>query len=109
MCYRRGTYQLNGGGIVFSRDARMNLPNLERFSLEDLLDIGASVKCPQLLIEFDNSPREMFNDEIMENLQKNNNLLEYKVLEGVHHQHLNNCKQVFDLILNFLNKVQSKL
>ena len=48
-------------------------------------------------------------NEIMENLHRNNNFLEYHVLEGVHHQHLNNSKQVFDFILSFLNKVPSKL
>ena len=96
-------------GLLLTRDIRLNLPNLERLSVEDHLEIAKHIKCPQLIIEYADFPREHFNDDILTTLKTSNPLLKYHELEGTHHGHLNDPKPTNDLILDFMSVSKCKL
>ena len=96
-------------GLELTRDIRLNLPNLERLSVEDHVEIAKHVKCPQLIIEYADFPREQFNDDILTIFKDCNPLLEYHELDGTHHGHLNDPLPTNDLILKFLSVYKSKL
>ena len=87
----------------------MNITRVESLSLDDHLLIAKNIKCPLLLIEFEDGPRELFNDDILETLKQHNSDLEYWTLPGTHHQHLNDPDPVNSLIANFVLKIKSKL
>ena len=107
--FRRGTKRGQDSGVIFSRDPRMNITRVESLSLDDHLLIATKVKCPLLLIEFEDGPRELFNDDILDSLKNNNSFLEYHMLPGTHHQHLNDPDPVNSLVANFVLKNKSKL
>ena len=107
--FRRGTKSVKDSGVIFSRDPRMNITRVESLSLDDHLLIAKNIKCPLLLIEFEEGPRELFNDDILDILKQHNSLLEYYMLAGTHHQHLNDPDPVNNLIANFVLKIKSKL
>ena len=96
-------------GVTFSRDPRMNITRVESLSLDDHLLVAKKIKCPLLLIEFEDGPRELFNDEILYTLKEHNSLMEYHMLPGTHHQHLNDPDSVNNLITHFVMKTKSKL
>ena len=87
----------------------MNITRVESLSLDDHLLIAKNIKCPLLMIEFEEGPRELFNDDILDILKQHNSFLEYYMLPGTHHQHLNDPDPVNSLIANFVLKIKSKL
>ena len=107
--FRRGTKRGKDSGVIFSRDHRMNITRVESLSLDDHLIVAKKLQCPLLLIEFEDGPRETFNDDILETLKKHNSLLEYHMLPGTHHQHLNDPESVNSLVVCFIMKIKSKL
>ena len=107
--FRRGTKRGKDSGVIFSRDHRMNITRVESLSLDDHLIVAKKLQCPLLLIEFEDGPRELFNDDILETLKKHNSLLEYHMLPGTHHQHLNDPESVNSLVVCFIMKIRSKL
>ena len=87
----------------------MNITRVESLSLDDHLLIAKNIKCPLLLIEFEEGPRELFNDDILDIWKQHDSDLEYWMLPGTHHQHLNDPDPVNNLIANFVLKIKSKL
>ena len=87
----------------------MNITRVESLSLDDHLLIATKIKCPLLLIEFEDGPRELFNDDILDTLKQQNSFMEYHMLPGTHHHHLNDPDPVNSLVTNFVLKIKSKL
>ena len=107
--FRRGTKSGKDSGVIFSRDPRMNITRVESLCLDNHLLIAKQIKCPLLLIEFEDGPRELFNDDILDTLKQHSSFMEYHMLPGTHHQHLNDPDPVNSLVANFLLKNKSKL
>ena len=107
--FRRGTKSGKDSGVIFSRDPRMNITRVESLCLDNHLLIAKQIKCPLLLIEFEDGPRELFNDDILDTLKQHISFLEYHMLPGTHHQHLNDPDPVNRLVTNFVLKIKSKL
>jgi len=79
-------------------------------SVDDHLLIAKKVWCPLLLvIEFEDGPRELFNEVILKTLKEHNAHMEYFMLPGTHQQHLNAPESVNTLITQFVLNTSSKL
>lgn len=103
----RGVVQVDGG-VVFSRDFRINLTNIARISLEQSLELQSRITASVLVVLAENGFGKMFVEEeeskfISELLQayrdKNHAVV---TIPGDHHVHLNNPDVVAPVLSDFL-------
>ncbi|XP_008413206.1 serine hydrolase-like protein [Poecilia reticulata] len=102
------------GGVLFSRDFRINLTNVVRISLEQSLGLQSSIQASVLVVLAENGFEKMFADSdqkknISALLQayrdRHNTVVQ---VPGDHHVHLNNPEVVAPLVSEFLqNKALS--
>ncbi|XP_061586378.1 serine hydrolase-like protein isoform X2 [Cololabis saira] len=95
------------GGVMFSRDFRINLKNIARISLEQSLEMRSRIRASVLIILADGGFGRMFpNTEeklvsaLLEAYKDGNN--EVVRVPGNHHVHLNEPEVVAPFVSNFL-------
>ena len=104
---QRGAFQRPDGKFCFSHDLRVNiLTALGRFSEEQTLKLGSNISCPVCIMKGepgnDYEPREQFL-EVVENIRKSNKKkVEFHLVPGTHHFHLNDPQVVAPIINKFL-------
>ncbi|XP_049577070.1 serine hydrolase-like protein [Syngnathus scovelli] len=107
----RGLVQVEGG-VVFSRDFRINLKNIARISLEQSLEMLSRIQASVLVLlanegfekMFAEPDQKKFSSELLQAYRhKNHSVVK---VPGDHHVHLNNPEVVAPLVCEFL---QSKV
>ena len=104
---QRGAVQRPDGKFSFTHDLRVTIPSAQgRFSDEQTMTIGSNISCPVCIIKGepgnDYEPREQFL-ETVENIRKSNNKkVEFHLVPGTHHFHLNDPQLVAPIINKFL-------
>ncbi|XP_030579198.1 serine hydrolase-like protein [Archocentrus centrarchus] len=103
----RGAIQVDGG-VVFSRDFRINLTNIARITLEQSLELQSRITASVLVILAENGFGKMFVEE-EENKFVSALLQAYRdknhavvTVPGDHHVHLNNPDVVAPVLSDFL-------
>ncbi|XP_017554577.1 serine hydrolase-like protein [Pygocentrus nattereri] len=103
----RGVKQVDGG-VVFSRDMRINFTNIARIDLDQSLCLLAQIKAKVLVLWASQGLLKIFPqpEDLFEGLQKaletRNTIVK---VEGDHHIHLNNASVVAPIITDFLQSV----
>uniref|UniRef100_A0AAR2IRL8 AB hydrolase-1 domain-containing protein n=1 Tax=Pygocentrus nattereri TaxID=42514 RepID=A0AAR2IRL8_PYGNA len=106
----RGVKQVDGG-VVFSRDIRINLTNIARMDLEQCLDLQAQIKAKLLLIQANQGLIKIFPqpEDLFEPIQKGwKDKSTIVTVEGNHHIHLNDPAVVAPIITDFLQSVTAE-
>nr|XP_046168106.1 serine hydrolase-like protein isoform X3 [Oncorhynchus gorbuscha] len=105
----RGLAQVEGG-VVFTRDIRINLKNVVRVSLEQSLELQSRIQARVLVVLAEEGFEKMFS-EPQQKIFTSTLLLGYKEQSGMvvnvpgdHHVHLNTPETVAQLITDFLQK-----
>uniref|UniRef100_A0A3Q2Z2W2 Serine hydrolase like n=1 Tax=Hippocampus comes TaxID=109280 RepID=A0A3Q2Z2W2_HIPCM len=104
----RGLVQVEGG-VVFSRDLRINLKNIARITLEQSLEMLSRIRASVLVVLADEGfekifaepDQKKFTSELLQGYRHKN-----VSVPGGHHVHLNNPEVVAPLVCEFL---QSKV
>lgn len=104
----RGVRQVNGG-VVFTRDIRINLTNIARIDLNQSLQLQEQIQAKVLVVRANKGLTIIFPqpEEFMVAVQKGwedrgNSIV---MVEGDHHVHLNNPADVALVITDFLQSV----
>ncbi|XP_029364765.1 serine hydrolase-like protein isoform X2 [Echeneis naucrates] len=96
------------GGVVFSRDFRINLNNIERISLEQSLEMQSRIKASILVVLADDGLEKMFAEQDQKRFtssllqayrDRNHSVV---TVPGDHHIHLNDPGVVAPLVSDFL-------
>ncbi|CAL8273542.1 unnamed protein product [Gadus morhua 'NCC'] len=103
----RGTRQVEGG-LVFSRDFRINLKNIMRFSTEQCLELQSRITTRVLVLlaeegfekRFAESYQAKLISNILQGYREPNGVV--VTLPGDHHVHLNHPESVAPFITDFL-------
>ncbi|XP_062865923.1 serine hydrolase-like protein isoform X2 [Trichomycterus rosablanca] len=101
----RGVQEVEGG-VVFTRDIRINLTNIIRITLEQSLHMQSKIKAKVLVLRASQGwvkifPQpEEFADPLLKGWTDQGNTL--VLIEGDHHVHLNNPELVAPVITDFL-------
>ncbi|CAL8352401.1 unnamed protein product [Boreogadus saida] len=103
----RGTRQVEGG-LVFSRDFRINLKNIMRFSTEQCLELQSRITTRVLVLlaeegfekRFAESNQTKLISTILQGYREPNGVV--VTLPGDHHVHLNHPESVAPFITDFL-------
>ncbi|XP_020331911.2 serine hydrolase-like protein isoform X2 [Oncorhynchus kisutch] len=105
----RGLAQVEGG-VVFTRDFRINLKNVVRVSLEQSLELQSRIQARVLVVLAEEGFEKMFS-EPQQKTFTSTLLLGYKDQSGMvvnvpgdHHVHLNTPETVAQLVTDFLQK-----
>ncbi|XP_051940124.1 serine hydrolase-like protein [Hippocampus zosterae] len=107
----RGLVQVEGG-VVFSRDLRINLKNIARITLEQSLELLSRIRASVLVVLADEGFEKIFSEPDQKKFtselllgyrHKNHSVVK---VPGGHHVHLNNPEVVAPLVCEFL---QSKV
>lgn len=115
MLLERGLVQVEGG-VVFSRDFRINLKNIVRISLEQSLEMQSRIQASVLVILaesgfekiFAEPDQKKFTSALLQGYRDRNHTV--VTVPGNHHVHLNNPEVVAPLVSDFLQtKVLSQL
>ncbi|TNM86047.1 hypothetical protein fugu_008318 [Takifugu bimaculatus] len=101
----RGLVQVDGG-VVFSRDFRINLKNIARQSMEQIVDMQSRIKSPILLVlaedgfnkQYDKS--DTYRSALLQVYRERKDLI--VTVPGDHHVHLNNPEVVAPAVSDFL-------
>ncbi|XP_041789370.1 serine hydrolase-like protein [Chelmon rostratus] len=110
----RGVAQVEGG-VVFSRDFRVNLKNVVRISFEQSLEMQSRIQASVLVVLaedgfeklFLESDQRKFTSALLQTYRDRNHTV--VTVPGDHHIHLNNPEVVAPLVSDFLqNKVLSQ-
>lgn len=93
----------------FSHDLKTNIPSMfGRFTYDESLNIASRIKCPVCVIKGDPGedyePRENFMKMVNAVKSANGGKLEFHLVPGTHHLHLNQPLAVAPIITNFLEK-----
>lgn len=101
--------KVNPGKFYTHRDPRLKVTSLLLWSSELIIEGSKRITCPIFLSIGSQSPFiqiEEFALKIFETIRKDtgNNNIEYHVVEGTHHVHLNNPENVASLINAFIEK-----
>ncbi|XP_030635815.1 serine hydrolase-like protein [Chanos chanos] len=98
------------GGVMFTRDFRINLTNIARTSLEETLYLQSKIQAPVLLVLADNGLDKIFAvpDGYADALRKGYQRGTVVTVQGDHHVHLNNPEVVAPIITDFLQKHTSE-
>lgn len=105
----RGTVEVEGG-VVFSRDFRINLKNIARTSPEQVLELQTRIEASTLVVLADSGldklfaepEQKIFASAVLQAYRDKNN--EVVTVEGDHHVHLNNPEVVAPIVSDFLQK-----
>ncbi|XP_072512894.1 serine hydrolase-like protein [Salminus brasiliensis] len=104
----RGVHQVDGG-VVFSRDIRINLTNIARMDLGQSLLLQEQIKAKVLVLRANQGLKITFPQpqDIMDALEKGweNKASTILTVEGDHHVHLNNPAVVAPAITDFLQSL----
>lgn len=90
---------------IFSRDVRLKAMGLALCTLDEVLEFASRIKCEVLNIrgnpgmKFD---KPEFYDGVIDKLKENAKKVEYHIVPGTHHLHLNNPERIADIIEKFL-------
>lgn len=104
------------GGVLFSRDFRINLKNVARISAEQSLELQSRIEASVLVVLaesgfekiFAEADQKKFTSAILQGYRDRHNTV--VMVPGDHHVHLNNPEVVAPLVSEFLqNKVLSAL
>ncbi|XP_013860420.1 serine hydrolase-like protein [Austrofundulus limnaeus] len=103
----RGLVQVEGG-VVFSRDMRLHLRNIVRFSLEQNLDFQSRIEASVLVVLAEGGfgkllsedDKKKFLSQIIQGYKDKNHTV--VSVPGNHHVHLNNPEVVAPVVSNFL-------
>lgn len=92
----------------FSHDLKTNIPSMfGRFTFKESLQVAGNIKCPVCVIKGDPGedyePRENFMEMVDAIKSSNEGKLEFHLIPGTHHLHLNEPSIVAPIISNFLN------
>ncbi|KAM9314599.1 serine hydrolase-like protein isoform 2-T2 [Pholidichthys leucotaenia] len=106
----RGLVQVEGG-VIFSRDFRINLKNVVRISLEQTLEMQSRIKASVLLILAEDGfekaieqHQKTFASPVLQAYRNKNHTI--VTVPGDHHIHLNTPEVIAPLVSDFLqNKV----
>ncbi|XP_057698366.1 serine hydrolase-like protein [Corythoichthys intestinalis] len=98
------------GGVVFSRDFRINLKNIARISLEQSLVMLSRIQASVLLVLADDGFQKIFAEpdqrkfasELLQGYRQNHHTVER--VPGGHHVHLNNPEVVAPVVSEFLHR-----
>ncbi|XP_027874870.1 serine hydrolase-like protein [Xiphophorus couchianus] len=102
------------GGVLFSRDFRINLRNVVRISLEQSLELQSSIEAPVLVVlaesgfekMFVESDQKKYTSALLQAFRDRHNTVVQ--VPGNHHVHLNNPEVVAPVVSEFLqNKALS--
>ncbi|XP_077426997.1 serine hydrolase-like protein [Vanacampus margaritifer] len=104
----RGLVQVEGG-VVFSRDFRINLKNIVRISLEQSLELLSRIQASVLVVLADEgfekifaeADQKKFTSAILQGYKHKNHSV--ATVPGGHHVHLNNPELVAPLVCEFLH------
>ncbi|CAN9510475.1 unnamed protein product [Ophioblennius macclurei] len=106
---QRGSLEVEGG-VMFSRDFRINLKNVARITVEQALELQSKIQASVLLVLADGGFEKLFSEPeqkkfVSQILQayrnKNHSVL---TVNGDHHVHLNNPGVVAPIVSDFLQK-----
>ncbi|XP_028828268.1 serine hydrolase-like protein isoform X2 [Denticeps clupeoides] len=105
----RGSIEVEGG-LVFSRDFRINLTNISRFSLEQSVAIFSQIQARVLIVLAENGLYKTYSipegyAEALEKGFENTRQFKEVTVSGDHHVHLNNPENVAPVIIEFLQSV----
>ncbi|XP_069553445.1 serine hydrolase-like protein [Brachyistius frenatus] len=103
----RGLVQVEGG-VMFSRDVRINLKNVARISLEQSLGFQSKIQCSLLVVladagfqkVFAEPDQRKFTSALLQGYRDKNQTV--VSIPGDHHVHLNNPDVVAPLVSDFL-------
>ncbi|XP_040891164.1 serine hydrolase-like protein [Toxotes jaculatrix] len=103
----RGLVQVEGG-VVFSRDFRINLKNIVRISLEQSLEMQSRIKASVLVVLAENGFEKLFTEQdqkkftsaLLQAYRDRNHTV--VTVPGDHHIHLNDPSVVAPLVSDFL-------
>ncbi|XP_028460791.1 serine hydrolase-like protein isoform X2 [Perca flavescens] len=103
----RGLVQVEGG-VMFTRDLRINLKNITRISLEQSLELQSGIQASVLVILAEDGFEKMFSEPeqkkftsaILQAYRDRNHAV--VTVPGDHHVHLNDPKAVAPLVSDFL-------
>uniref|UniRef100_A0A672YCG6 Serine hydrolase like n=1 Tax=Sphaeramia orbicularis TaxID=375764 RepID=A0A672YCG6_9TELE len=110
----RGLHEVEGG-VIFSRDFRINLKNIVRISLEQSLEMQARIQASVLVLLaedgfekiFTQADQKKYTSALLQGYRDKNHTV--VMVPGNHHVHLNNPEAVAPLVSDFLRtKVLSK-
>lgn len=92
----------------FSHDLKTNIPTMfGRFTFEESLQTAGNIKCPVCVIKGDPGedyePRENFMKMVNAIKSSNGGKLEFHLIPGTHHLHLNEPSIVAPIISKFLH------
>ncbi|CAG5938391.1 serine hydrolase-like protein [Menidia menidia] len=103
----RGLVQVEGG-VVFSRDFRINLKNIARISLDQSLELQSKIAASVMVVlagsgmekMFAEPEQKKFTGALLQGYRDRNHTV--VTVPGDHHVHLNNPEVVAPLVSNFL-------
>jgi hypothetical protein len=104
---QRGAVQQPNGKYSFTHDLRVTIPaGMGRFSDEQSISVGSNISCPVCVIKGepgnDYEPRDEFI-RVFDNIRKTNRgKVEFHLVPGTHHFHLNSPELVAPIINKFL-------
>lgn len=106
---QRGSVEVEGG-IVFTRDFRINLKNVARITVEQTLELQSRIQASILVVLADNGfekifvepdPKAFLSQILQAYRDKNSSVV---TVSGDHHVHLNNPEVVAPIVSDFLQK-----
>lgn len=95
------------GHFVFGRDNRVKFMNPWLYNQEQCMQMASQIKAPYLAIKAKNFPLfedEKYHLECLNFLKENHSQFEYHEIEGTHYLHLNDPKNVSEIINPFIRK-----
>lgn len=99
--------KIHSGKYYFTRDPRLKSMELFRITMEELQLYVKRLKSPLFLAKAVSANpikrNEQFYD-VLPILQENNQDLDFHIVEGTHHVHLNNPEQLADILNKFIRK-----
>ncbi|XP_061883281.1 serine hydrolase-like protein isoform X1 [Entelurus aequoreus] len=103
----RGLVQVEGG-VVFSRDLRINLKNIVRISLEQSLELQSRIRAPVLVLLADEGFEKIFAEQdqkkftsaLLQGYRDRNQSV--VTVQGDHHVHLNHPQVLAPMVSQFL-------
>ncbi|XP_029950343.1 serine hydrolase-like protein [Salarias fasciatus] len=106
---QRGSVEVEGG-IVFSRDFRINLKNVARITVEQALELQSRIQASVLVVLADGGFEKFFADteqkkfinQVLQAYRDQNNSV--VTVSGNHHVHLNDPEVVAPVVSDFLQK-----
>lgn len=106
---QRGSVQVEGG-VMFSRDFRINLKNVARLTMDQVTELQSRIEAPVLIVLADSGFENLFiapeqkkflSDLLQVYRNKNNSVV---TVPGDHHVHLNNPEVVAPIVSEFLRR-----